>query len=567
MVDGLALGGIDFRSTVQLTGLRADRVQISGSLLAGGLILDQAVLTSELSLNDSRFSRVSMVACEASVFWFLNSRVSGEFDARSMTSREHGAHVRGSTFSGKVRFDDAKLGTSNSNSTFSATFDDDVDFANCSFGGETTFGRYSDLPPSSFNGNVKFNSAQFGNEEFGVTTFADCAFSKDASWRNARFYGALALDGVSFAAAADLTDIEVVRAQFVRDRSDMALASCAFQSSRVSIGSQFTLRVTVEGQAKLSDVVLSKVPDSIAISASDSVQIRRVGAEDFCVIELSSKTVSEIDRLQLKVGGEVRVSSPETKLTNCSFAEAAVVSTTARDGQSPSLETVSGTNCKNLALSGFGFQRTRFLGATNVDQLTITGDFPLATTSGFRARRRFIADEALARAHRGSKYWSSQLPARSASEERSVHLREVAALYRALRKGREDQRDEAGSADFYYGEMEMRRMSAADTVERLIVGLYWLLSGYGLRAWRAICILGAAILGSSLFLMASPLRLNEAPPEFGAALMFSLQSSISLSGPPTLYTSSAQSIQLGLRVIAPVLIALSVLAVRARVKR
>ena len=33
------------------------------------------------------------------------------------------------------------------------------------------------------------------------------------------------------------------------------------------------------------------------------------------------------------------------------------------------------------------------------------------------------------------------------------------ALYRALRKGREDVKDEPGAADFYYGEMEMRRLA------------------------------------------------------------------------------------------------------------
>jgi hypothetical protein len=35
-------------------------------------------------------------------------------------------------------------------------------------------------------------------------------------------------------------------------------------------------------------------------------------------------------------------------------------------------------------------------------------------------------------------------------------LFDIAGLYRALRKGREDARDEPGAADFYYGEMEMR---------------------------------------------------------------------------------------------------------------
>jgi hypothetical protein len=75
--------------------------------------------------------------------------------------------------------------------------------------------------------------------------------------------------------------------------------------------------------------------------------------------------------------------------------------------------------------------------------------------------------------------------------------------YRALRKGREDRKDEPGAADFYYGEMEMRRQGpfrheakpapgsrrATPGGERLILWLYWLVSGYGLRASRALIAL------------------------------------------------------------------------------
>ena len=42
-------------------------------------------------------------------------------------------------------------------------------------------------------------------------------------------------------------------------------------------------------------------------------------------------------------------------------------------------------------------------------------------------------------------------------EARRMQARELSQLYRALRKGREDAKDEPGAADFYYGEMEMRR--------------------------------------------------------------------------------------------------------------
>jgi hypothetical protein len=66
-----------------------------------------------------------------------------------------------------------------------------------------------------------------------------------------------------------------------------------------------------------------------------------------------------------------------------------------------------------------------------------------------------------------------------------------------LRKGRQDAKDEPGAADFYYGEMEMRRhargsasnrrrASSRGRVERGILTAYWLVSGYGLRAWRAL---------------------------------------------------------------------------------
>ena len=42
-----------------------------------------------------------------------------------------------------------------------------------------------------------------------------------------------------------------------------------------------------------------------------------------------------------------------------------------------------------------------------------------------------------------------------------VDAREVAGVYRDLRKGREDNKDEPGAADFYYGEMEMRRLAGS----------------------------------------------------------------------------------------------------------
>lgn len=85
----------------------------------------------------------------------------------------------------------------------------------------------------------------------------------------------------------------------------------------------------------------------------------------------------------------------------------------------------------------------------------------------------------------------------------------VASIYRALRKGREDAKDEPGGSDFYFGEMEMRRHTRDSCTlgtrftswwERLTLTLYWLLSGYALRPSRAaIALVSVVALFTVLF--------------------------------------------------------------------
>jgi hypothetical protein len=77
------------------------------------------------------------------------------------------------------------------------------------------------------------------------------------------------------------------------------------------------------------------------------------------------------------------------------------------------------------------------------------------------------------------------------TEFRSVDPGRIATLYRSLRKAYEDAKNEPGAADFNYGEMEMRRLDLQTaTAERLLLTLYWLVSGYSLRGSRALgCLL------------------------------------------------------------------------------
>ncbi|MFD0279743.1 hypothetical protein ACFVHB_38430 [Kitasatospora sp. NPDC127111] len=91
----------------------------------------------------------------------------------------------------------------------------------------------------------------------------------------------------------------------------------------------------------------------------------------------------------------------------------------------------------------------------------------------------------------------------------------MAATYRKLRKAFEDNKDEPGAADFYYGEMEMRRHDRTGTsrAERGLLWAYWLVSGYGLRARRAVGWLIATMLMTVILLMKFGLPLYTDPTE------------------------------------------------------
>ena len=150
----------------------------------------------------------------------------------------------------------------------------------------------------------------------------------------------------------------------------------------------------------------------------------------------------------------------------------------------------------------------------------------------------------------------------------------VAGLYRALRKSREDAKDEPGAADFYYGEMEMRRHDRGEghanggwsrgLVSRGVLTAYWLVSGYGLRAWRSLAALAAVMAVS-----AAVFRLwgFTHPTSYWKSLLFAFRSTLSLTDAQVNLTAWGGLFQAILRLTGPVLLALALLALRGRVKR
>jgi hypothetical protein len=162
------------------------------------------------------------------------------------------------------------------------------------------------------------------------------------------------------------------------------------------------------------------------------------------------------------------------------------------------VQSLAGSDVSNLVLTDTDLRECGFLGAHRLEQLRIDGRTRFAEQDRrWRVRRRMLADE-----------WYAN-PAR------------VAVLYRSLRKSFEDSKNEAGAGDFYYGEMEARRKSDETAVaERAILTVYWSLSGYGQRAWRALAALLAVIVAVTTVLVV-------AGQDFGLAARVALGTALS----------------------------------------
>jgi hypothetical protein len=280
----------------------------------------------------------------------------------------------------------------------------------------------------------------------------------------------------------------------------------------------------------------------------------------------------------------------------------------------PRVVSLRGSDARNLTLSNVDLRACRFAGAHHLDQLRLQATVDLADRpAGVRTgqaflpvwrwtRRRTIAEEhrwRRAQAKHAGWYPRACRVRGLAEQERSLQPADVALVYRALRKGREDSKDEPGAADFYYGEMEMRRHDpTAPWAERAVLWLYWLAAGYGLRASRALgLLLGllvlAAVLLATVGLAPSPRQapltatITGSPPHqriqidagspattierpladrLATAALVAVEGAVFRASDQAL-TYKGRLIQAVLRFLGPVLLGLALLSIRGRVKR
>ena len=565
----------------------------------------EAVFEGASFQGDARFEQASFQG-EA---WFDWVSFQGEAGF-GQASFQGLAMFNGATFQGEAEFNSA---TFQGKAGFSgATFQEMPVFAGATFqrdvAFDASFERGAEFAWAAFKDDVLFMGATFQ----GKTGFAEASFQGTTWFDEASFQDEVWFDHASFQG-----EVQFEHATF-QDKARFARAT--FQSMAKFAGASF------QGEARFDGVTFERATQLGPLLAR---QLILDGAAFTAPVQLEvTAAVVCARRAQFPAGVHLRLRFASVSLDDANLAAPAVLAGVpspfrvleeqeeqaariwerlppgprSQRGR-PRLVSICRADVAGLRLADVDLRACQFVGAHNLDRLRIESAPLFARTTGWwRARRKTLAEEQHWRAHRPGRWQSAGWYPRAcqppqspkAEAPRVLEPARLAALYRELRKGREDAKDEPGAADFYYGECEMRRHDpGTPKAERLVLWAYWLVSGYALRAsravlaWALLVVVGAAILAGIGF---KPLVSPQIVPvdvsngqaiyekrevsrpssleQLREALAFSAESTVSLlRAPDRALTLPGRWVQMILRILGPVLFGLVVLSLRGRVRR
>jgi hypothetical protein len=481
------------------------------------------------------------------------------------------------------------------------TFTTNVHFGQVDFVGNAEFGA------TRFIGQCSFSSAEFFGRLFMKQSrmeaggiFDHCRFNGLAGLNIAESKGTANFDGANFKSYALFTGTWL---DLTLDQCTLAEAKFGLTARRVSLGdAQFEAGRDL-GWITSSGALLLK-----NTSFRQAFRIQLIGQAIRGDLRTESSAhidfLGDLDLQEADLGGP-------TLITRVSPEALAATNTPSEQASLPCrILGLSLTDLKDVTLGAVDISACLFTGAHHIEALRIepAASWTAAPVNRWSTRRRVVADEVQWR----SRYEDSDAWKRADASLQAVYQSafavtgsdgvrpmpaaptadHVASVYRSLRKGREDQNDSPGAADFYYGEMEMRRKAAGlRSPEGWLLNLYWVTSGYALRAWRAFLSLILLIIVCGVLFTAwgfdrtpvtqqNPSRIDfrsgtfeyeRRSPELGVwdGIGYACQASTSLLRTPERQplTAKGQVAEIFLRLAGPALLALGLLSLRGRVKR
>ncbi|MDG4858747.1 pentapeptide repeat-containing protein [Streptomyces sp. T-3] len=565
---------------------RFDEAQFSGRALFDGVKFGRdAQFFKARFAGDASFARAHFVRDAG----FHQAQFSGRTGFEAAQFRAH-AGFNEAQFSGRARFREAHFSDS---ARFNGTrFAGPARFTEVQFAGDVEFERAQFTHEAGFNRARFVRDARFDKVQFaGEAEFERAQFSGPAWFGNVQFSGPAWFGGARFAAHA------------------------WFPRARFATTSAFGPMVCT-GEVDLSSAVF-EVPVTLEIAAG-RVLCERTRWESTATLRLRNATV---DLGSAVLSFPVAVTAHPAPFTD--QAGIPMVGSPAGVADGVRVASVRGVDAAHLMLTDVDLSGCLFAGAFHLDQLRLEGRCTFAgTPAGLHrhrlwpyrwSRRRTLAEEHHWRAQTAGQpappegQAASPRTWRTGPDHPDADLtpdpQDVAALYRQLRKAFEDGKNEPGAADFYYGEMEMRRHDTTGTPrgERVLLWWYWLLSGYGLRASRALGWLAAAVAATIVLMMglglpdSSPQQTatGTVPAGGGTVTLTMDKQAPRLTLPPgdrfttarfdqavqvvlnsVVFRSSGQDLttwgtytEMASRFTEPVLLALAALAMRSRIKR
>lgn len=437
-----------------------------------------------------------------------------------------------------------------------ATFLSTATFAGCVFRGDALFDG------ATFKDDAQFGQATFKQTAwFAEATFLDAWFSSATFSGDAVFSGATFKDDSGFASAIfehiawfnfatfkhvarfdDATFKDATRFEKSRFRGTVDFRRATFKQTR-TVGPLLACRGLV------LDGVLFKQPVRIEASTPGLCchQAQFDGGVQFWLrwarVVLDDTYLANPSTL----AGIPRLTDDGLAIEEQQLARAWRRLLTREISERPRLLSLQRADVAGLGLSKVELADCRFAGAHNLDKLRMEADVSLvaAPTRPGRDRRQVIAEERTWRAQHSSRWTAPLWPDWTGAAPEVLEPGQIAGLYRALQKGREDNHDEPGAADFYYGEMEMRRHARSSPAsgnassfaggasrgraERSILTVYWLVSGYGLRAWRALACLAAVIAGFAIAFHLIGFTTPPRPASYWTSLLYAFRATLSLT--------------------------------------
>ncbi|MFD8492654.1 pentapeptide repeat-containing protein [Amycolatopsis sp. NPDC059657] len=484
-------------------------------------------------------------------------------------------------FPDNASFGDARFG--DGSSFAGATFGARAYFRGATFGEETTFDR------AKFGGRPTFRGARFGKRasfrgtDFGHNPwFKGTVFGAQASFANARFGDYSYFRYTRFGAGASFGEASFGKtARFVdtvRFEGDVTFISATF-GGELEFG-----KVLFLGRAAFTNASFG-AEARFDMCSHEALSMANARFGKHTQIKFAGKSLN-LHGTDFSEGGSIRAWGTDIDLTRSKFGAPSLV--TKRDPVTglggfadafgtPRLLSLDEADVRNLVIDQVDLGGCRFNQAHNLDQLRVgsSDQFLLPRRRFGQTRRRVVLEEYL---------WRT----RETHGNPRTEARQVEQTYRALRKAFEDVKNEPGSADFYYGEMEMRRRGTESRTERFLLYCYWLLAGYGLRAWRALTALAVTVAVATVIFMSAGFATTATTayvptaggtyvqttlpsPRLGwpDAISYSLHSITSLIRPTGTIplTTIGNYTELTLRILGPVLLGLALLSIRARVKR